>query len=77
MLVRNHGDEVEGVFKTLREYIRWWWWLPLPHAMEGCVRDCMLEVSHDNQREVGVEFFKCRSKSDEGLFKQRGGVGGI
>ena len=56
MLVRNHGDEVEGVFKTLREYIRWWWWLPLPHAMEGSVRDCMLEVSHDNQREVGVEF---------------------
>ena len=43
------------MFETLREYIRWWWWLPLTHAMEGSVRDYMLEISHDEQREVGVE----------------------
>ena len=45
--------------------------------MEGSIRHCMLKVSHDEQREFVVERPECRSKCDDGLLKQRLGVGGI
>ena len=58
------------MLKAWRENISWWCWLFLTHAMESSVRHYMLEVPHDDQREVGVECLECSSKCEDGFFKE-------
>ena len=45
--------------------------------MESSIRHCILEVPHNDQREVGVERPECGSKCDDGLFKEHWRVCGV
>ena len=38
--------------------------------MEISVRHCMLEVPHDDQREIGAKYLECSSKCEDGFLKE-------